>query len=122
MILKYMRLLAMSAERKLLQYEDVYDDDRALTILVEDYTGDILVYYKNIILDKDDVENEDLYKKCSPEYFEDSYNRGRGDTIQEALEDYVDFLQGKTVCFLADDGEEYLVTFDFLDPENFEYD
>lgn len=118
--MSYNDVLCMPPERKLLTYNYIGDDERILTIGIQDYTGPVWVCYQNAILDEGDVKSDKIYKKVSKEYFEESFDRGRGNTIQEALEDYVDFLQGKTVCFATDQGEEYLVTFDFLDPANFE--
>ena len=115
----------LTNETKLLAYKDIRVDDRILTVLKENFSGKIVVYYPNIISEPMDENEEIMLEKCSESFIEEHYNHGRGNTIQEALADYVNFLNGKTVCFNSDpdgSGSYYFVTFNFDDIYNFDQD
>ena len=115
----------LTNETKLLAYKYVREDDRILTVLKQNFNGKIVVYYPNIIVDAMDENEEIMLEKCSESFIEEHYDRGIGDTIEEALADYVNFLNGKTVCFNSDpdgNGSYYFVTFDFNDIYNYDHD
>ena len=112
----------MTNEYKLLNYKDVWEDDRVLTVICDD-TGHIKVWYPNIqVWNGDETEEEIAIKEKADEELTDDIcgPAGEGLTIEEALADYIRQINHKTLCFKSSyNGKLYLVTFDFENKCNF---
>jgi len=112
----------MRNEFKLLNYKDIREDDRDLTVIYND-RGQIVLWNPHIrIWEGDETEEETKILEQADEKLTDSAwtPDGTGWTIEEAIEDYINKINKKTLCFQSSyDNSLYLVTFDFDDPSKY---